>query len=228
MSSSQSIIIAIDGPSGSGKSTASRNTARRLGFVHVDTGAMYRAVTWTVLNHGIAPEDKLTVIGLLPKISVEPHVKDGSVQWWIDGTYPEQEIRSPRVEAGVSAVSAIPEVRAWCVAKQREAVNLGNVVMEGRDIGTVVFPDTPHKFFLTASAEVRAQRRQKDLERLQFKQSVDQVAKGLMERDRKDSSRAHSPLKMAEGATVIDTSNNTVEQTAEEIMAALRSHGVTK
>src|SRR5689334_16532446 len=115
MSSSSAIVIAIDGPSGSGKSTASRNTARRLGFIHVDTGAMYRTVTWAVLNAGIAPEDKASVIALLPKLAIEPRVNNGSVQWWVDGRFPEQEIRSPRTEAGVSAVAAIPEVRSWCV-----------------------------------------------------------------------------------------------------------------
>lgn len=228
MSASKPIVIAIDGPSGAGKSTASRNTARRLGFIHVDTGAMYRSVTWAVLNHGVAPDDRAAVTALLPKLSMAMQVHDGSVQWWINGQYPEQEIRSPRTEAAVSAVSAIPEVREWCVARQRESVQLGNVVMEGRDIGTVVFPQTPYKFFLMASPEVRAQRRQKDLEALQHKQSVDQVVQNLIERDRKDSSRAHSPLKKADDARVIDTSHNTVEQTASEILKALREMGAIK
>jgi cytidylate kinase len=220
------IVIAVDGPSGAGKSTASRNTARHLGFVHVDTGAMYRTVTWAVLDHGIAPENKGSVVALLPKLQIEARVQNGSVQWWINGRHPEKEIRSPRTEAAVSAVSAIPEVREWCVARQREAVRLGSLVMEGRDIGTVVFPGTPYKFFLTCSPEVRAERRQRDLDALQHKQSVHEVVENLIERDRKDSSRAHSPLKKADDARVIDTSNNTVEQTAQQILAALAQMGV--
>src|SRR5688572_14587902 len=119
MSSQSPIVIAIDGPSGSGKSTTSRATAKALKFLHVDTGAMYRAVTWAVLNRGVSPEDKAAIIALLPKLAIQPKVKDGGVQWWIDGQYPETEIRSPRVEAAVSAVSAIPEVRHWCVERQR-------------------------------------------------------------------------------------------------------------
>ncbi len=228
MSPQQPIVIAIDGPSGSGKSTAARSTARTLGFLHVDTGAMYRTATWAILQKGISPEDKSSVIGALPTISLEMRVQNGPVQWWVDGYFPEKEIRSPRVEAAVSVIAAIPEVRAWRVARQRETPRLGNIVMEGRDIGTGVVPKTPHKFFLTASAEVRARRRQQDLEKLKFNQSVDQVAQGILERDRKDSSRTHSPLKMAEGATVIDTSHNTVEQTAEQIMTALRRQGVAQ
>ncbi len=227
MSLPSPIVIAVDGPSGSGKSTASRNTAKALGFLHVDTGAMYRTVTWAVLNHGIAPDNKAAILALLGRMKVEMRVKERSVQWVVDGYCPEQEIRSPKTEAAVSAVSAIPEVRTWCVERQRETVRLGNVVMEGRDIGTVVFPQTPYKFYLTASAEARAQRRQRDLAALQHSQSVDQVAQNLIERDRKDSSRAHSPLKMAEGARLIDTSNNTVEQTAGAILASLREMGVT-
>lgn len=222
MNADKPIVIAIDGPSGSGKSTAAKSTAKSLGFVHVDTGAMYRIVTWAVLKRGIDPEDKQAIVELLPKLKLEPLVKDGSVEWWIEGKHPEKEIRSPEVTAAVSPVSAIPEVREWCVAKQRQTTQLGNIVMEGRDIGTVVFPETPHKFFLTASAEVRAQRRQQDLEKLQYKQSVDEVVRAIVERDRKDSSRAHSPLKMAKGAHLIDTSHNTVKQTADEILNVLR------
>lgn len=222
----QPIVIAIDGPSGSGKSTAARSTARALGLVHVDTGAMYRLVTWAMLRRGIRPDDRSAIAAALPQLKLEARVVDGSVQWWMDGCHPEREIRSPEITSAVSPVSAIPEVRAWCVARQREMVRLGGIVMEGRDIGTVVFPETPFKLYLVASTEARAERRQRDLEKLAHRQSVEQVAQALVERDRKDSSRSHSPLKQAPDATVIDTTHNTVEQTAAQVMEALRQKGL--
>lgn len=220
---SKPVIIAIDGPSGSGKSTTARETARRMGFIHVDTGGMYRVVTWAVLKRGIKPDDESAVAAILPSIKFEGRVKDGSVDWWVDGYHPEKEIRSPEVTTAVSPVSAMRSVREWCVARQRETAKLGNLVMEGRDIGTVVFPGTPYKFFLNASAEVRARRRQRDLAALDFKQSVDQVAQSILERDRKDSSRAHSPLRKADDAVEIDTSDQTVERTAAIIVADVRA-----
>ena len=206
--------IAIDGPAASGKSTVARRLAQELGLIMVNSGAMYRAVTWEVVRRGLDPTDPQTVVAMLGQVAVECGVDDGQSTISIDGVDPGAELRSDAVNAAVSAVSAVPEVRELLVAKQREMLRLGDLVMEGRDIGSVVFPDTPFKFYIDASEEVRRQRRAAEGQN-------DEVGK----RDREDSQRRTSPLKIAEGAYVIDSSHLDITEVVERAKEGLRERG---
>ncbi|MEI6084055.1 MAG: (d)CMP kinase [Verrucomicrobiota bacterium] len=221
-------VIAIDGPSASGKSTVSRSVARRLGYCHVDTGAMYRAVTWKAIETGVNVEDNIAVIGMLHTVKISFEVVDGTVRMLIDGVWPGDAVRSPRVADRVSIVAAISEVREILVQHQRSLSRLGNLVVEGRDIGSVVFPHTPYKFYLDADPAVRAQRRQKDLAALNIETSTAAVAKNLQTRDRIDSSRATAPLQIALGATVIDTSKSDVEECTKIVLDHIRQQGMRR
>lgn len=207
--------IAIDGPAASGKSTIARELAKRLGLIMVNSGAMYRAVTWQVLKSGIDPHDTPAVIGLLATLAIDCGDDGATSTITINGIDPGDELRSPEVNANVSAIAAIPEVRARLVALQRDYLNRANVVMEGRDIGSVVFPDTPYKIYVDAAEHVRAARRVDMGE-------VDSVAK----RDAADSRRATAPLIVAEGATVLDNSEHTVESALEATLAILNRQGL--
>ena len=183
--------IAIDGPAASGKSTVAKLIADRLGYTFINTGAMYRAVTWYMLEQGINPADTAAVLESLPSVPLS-FGKDGSQSVVLCGQHVlGEELTSQQVNDHVSTIAAIPEVRALLVERQREYNRREPVVMEGRDIGTVVFPDTPFKYFVTASEEVR-----------------DSIA----ERDRKDSSRATAPLAQAPDALLVDTSDMTIDQ----------------
>jgi cytidylate kinase len=206
--------IAIDGPAASGKSTVARQLAERLGLVMVNSGAMYRAVTWEVVRRGVNPADAAAVVAMLGELDVRCGVRDGHSTITIDGVDPDAELRSDAVNAAVSAVSAVPEVRQLLVAKQRELLEAGDLVMEGRDIGSVVFPDTPFKFYIDASEEVRRRRRAAEGQK-------DEVAK----RDRQDSQRRTSPLRIAEGAMVIDSSNLDIGEVVERALEGLRDRG---
>lgn len=206
--------IAIDGPAASGKSTMARALARRLGIVMVNSGAMYRAVTWKILSENIDPKDTAAVVGLLGKMEIICGDDGISSIVTIDGTNPEAFLRNPEINQNVSVVSAIPEVRDRLVAHQRDYLKRTHVVMEGRDIGSVVFPDTPFKIYIDADPEVRNQRRSGDGEE-------DSVAS----RDAADSSRATAPLKVADGATVLDTSRLSIEGAIETAIEILRSQG---
>ena len=222
------MVIAIDGPSASGKSTVSRLVAESLGFLHVDTGAMYRAVTWKMLDDGVDPSDSPAAVRRLATLRMElnfPPAEAGPVALRIrlDGMDPGREIRSPRVERAVSAIAAIPEIRTWCVARQRELASRGDLVMEGRDIGTVVFPETPYKFFLDASPEVRARRRAAERNTAGESAVVDSVARDMSERDRLDSNRKVAPLRVAEDALRMDTSNLDARGVADLVIRHLRS-----
>lgn len=201
MTSGSVRIIAIDGPSGAGKSTVARGVAAALGLEVLDTGAMYRAVTWAVLERGLDPSDQeaCTAVARSVPIEVGEHVL-------VDGRDVTDEIRGPAVTAAVSGVSAHPKVRSELVARQREWVRRhdGGVV-EGRDIGTVVFPDTPVKVFLTASDEERARRRQRDEAGAARPVDLEEVRESLSVRDRLDSTRSSSPLARADDALVLDT-----------------------
>jgi len=207
-------IVAIDGPSGSGKSTVSRFLAEQLGWRYLDTGAMYRAVTWAVLQAGVSPEDAAGV-GLVARrvivtVSTDPRTPGTSV----DGVSVDAAIRTPSVTSAVSAVSAVPEVRTLLVAQQRRLAEAGAIVVEGRDIGTVVAPDATVKVYLTAAAEVRAGRRSAETG-----SARNEVAADLSRRDGLDSTRAHSPLAAAPDALVLDTSELGIAEVVGRLVA---------
>jgi cytidylate kinase len=226
--SKESTIIAIDGPSASGKSSTSQYVAEVLGYIHVDTGSMYRAFAWKVVQEKINPTDLKKILDLLKTIQYETEVYTTPrglqrVRPLVDQKDPGNELREPEVEKTASIIASIPEVRSWLVDRQRELVRHGNLVAEGRDIGTVVFPNTPYKFFLDADPQVRAQRRQKDQENLGNKLEVQGVNQALIERDRRDSTRSVAPLKPASDAHKIDTTHHKVEETADLILKEIRT-----
>lgn len=212
------MIIAIDGPAGAGKSTVAKALARQLGYLYIDTGAMYRAVAWKVLADEIELEDT-TRIGLL---AAESHIElQGSVdemRVFIDDREITNEIRTPQISQAASIVSAIPVVRRSLVAQQQEMGRMGNVVMEGRDIGTVVFPRAEVKIFLDASTEARAHRRFAEEAQKGMAASMQETRAAIESRDDRDSSRADSPLMQAEDAIYIDTSNFTIEEVITNIL----------
>ncbi|MFK7850505.1 MAG: (d)CMP kinase [Akkermansiaceae bacterium] len=206
--------IAIDGPAASGKSTMARALAERLGLVMVNSGAMYRAVTWKVLDQKIDPNEQEKVVDCIEKLDIECG-DDGTFSTIsINGTNPEPFLRKPEINENVSIISAIPDVRKKLVGMQREYLKKTHVVMEGRDIGSVVFPDTPFKIYIDADPTVRNSRRSGDGE-------VDSVAK----RDAADSSRATAPLIIAEGATVLDTSSLNIEEAIQAAIEILKRQG---
>lgn len=208
-------VVAIDGPAASGKSSVARTLARRLKFIYVNTGAMYRAITWSVVGKGIASRDVAGVISLLNKLDVCCGLNGGESTITIDGVDPTPHLSDLAVNQNVSDISSIHEVRYLLVKRQHEYAKTHDVVMEGRDIGSVVFPETPYKFYIDASLEVRARRRT-----LQGQQ--DEVGA----RDRTDSSRKASPLVIAEDAHVIDSSHLTIDGVVGEIIGRLKLKGM--
>lgn len=205
-------VITIDGPAASGKSSIARIVAQRLGFTYVNTGNMYRAMTWAVLEAGVDPQDADAVRGAAAGIAIDSPVVEGRTQVCVAGhTLTDGELNSDPVNRAVSFIARVPEVRERLVADQRALIAIGPLVMEGRDIGSVVFPDSPHKIYVDASEEVRASRRS-------AQGHADQVA----ERDRLDKQRKTSPLVIPEGATVIDNSHITLDQAVEQVLAALK------
>ncbi len=205
------IVIAIDGTSASGKSTNAKLVAKALNFVHVDTGAMYRTLAWYCLQKGIDPHNTKAVAAACRRWKAELKCVDGHVYLAVDGYYPEREIRSADVSAAVSHVAAIPKVREWMKKTQRECIQFGNLVMEGRDIGTNVFPETDFKYYLDAHLEERTRRR-----------AADGLEENLAARDQRDSQRAAAPLMIALGAKVINNSHLTSEQTSGLIIADVK------
>ena len=206
--------IAIDGPAASGKSTLARILSKRLGLIMVNSGAMYRAVTWKILQLGVDANDRLAVVEALKGMELQCGVDGLSSTVAVDGVDPGDELRSEEVNANVSAVAAVPEVRECLVSLQRDYLKLGDVVMEGRDIGTVVFPETPYKIYMDADPTVREARREEVGE-------VDSVAA----RDHADSRRETAPLKIAEGAAILDTSGHTIETGVAAALEILVSQG---
>ncbi len=207
--------IAIDGPAASGKSTLARCLAEQLGLIMVNSGAMYRAITWKALQENIDPHDAPAVIALLDRIEIQCGHDGVMSTITIDGIDPGDELRGESVNANVSTVSAIPEVRKVLIALQRGYLKHSSIVMEGRDIGSVVFPDTPYKIYVDASEEIRAARRGGDGE-------VDSIAK----RDAADSNRKTAPLIVAEGATILDNSDHTIESGVEAAIEILKQQGL--
>jgi cytidylate kinase len=208
-------VIAIDGPAASGKSSVARELARRLGFVYVNSGAMYRAVTWYILEHNVDPTDSNRIIELVESARITCDLQNNQSRILIDDVDPADHLRDDRVNDGVSLVSRVPRVREILVAKMRNYARDHDLVTEGRDIGSVVFPDTPYKFYIDASPEVRSQRRARQGER-------DAIAM----RDHADSSRPASPLVVAKDAEVIDTSNMSIAAVVDEIIRRLRQKGL--
>jgi cytidylate kinase len=217
MNKNPRICIAIDGPAASGKSTTAKLLAKKLGYIHIDTGAMYRAITYKALQNHIAvtDEDRLAKLARSCVLSFK-HENDGQ-RILLDGVDVTAEIRSPEVTNNVSAVSSHPKVREVLVELQRSLASEGGVVLEGRDIGTVVLPDAEVKIFLVADVSERAKRRQRDLVNAGISVDDKQIQQELIERDRKDSSRTASPLKKADDAVVIDTTNLTIDEQVEKI-----------
>jgi cytidylate kinase len=209
------VIVAIDGPSGAGKGTVARAVAARLGYRHVDTGAMYRALAWLGLREGLDLADEAAVAALGERASFD--LEDGRIA--IDGHDVRTAIRTPEIDRGATAVARHPAVRRVLVARQRELGAGGGVVMEGRDIGTVVFPDAPVKIYLDASPDERARRRAADPAHASSKTAqLSEVATALAERDRNDSTRPVSPLAIAPDATVIDTTGVAIEDVIERVL----------
>ena len=205
------IVIAIDGTSASGKSTNAKLVARALGYAYVDTGAMYRTLAWHSLQKRVDVHDAKAVAALCRKWKTKLVCVDNHVRLLVDDYYPEKEIRTAETSAAVPHVAAIPKVREWMKKKQRECIQFGNLVMEGRDIGTNVFPETDFKFYLDAHLEERTKRR-----------LADGVQENLAARDERDSQRAAAPLMIPLGATVINNSSLTSEQTSGRIIAEVQ------
>jgi cytidylate kinase len=215
--------VALDGPAGAGKSTVARQVAKALGLTYVDTGAMYRAITWKALQENIDPADAaaLTELSNRVRIDFKPTAEGQDV--FLDGTDITEEIRTREVTQAVSPISAVPGVRAAMVKLQREIAGKTGVVMDGRDIGTVVLPDADVKIWLTASVEERAQRRYQEM--LAKGQTLDyeQLKKDIERRDQLDSGREHSPMKKADDAVTVDTTGLSIDQVVEKILHICRS-----
>ncbi len=202
------VVIAIDGTSASGKSTNSKLVAKALNFVHVDTGAMYRTLAWYCLRHKVDVENPTAVAAACRRWKTALKCTDGHAYLVVDGYYPANEIRTAEVSAAVSHVATVPKVRVWMKKTQRDCIKFGNLVMEGRDIGTNIFPETDFKFYLDASLAERSRRRE-----------ADGVRENLAARDQRDSQRATAPLMVPLGAVLIDNSGETPEQTSARIIA---------
>lgn len=214
-------VIAIDGPSASGKSTVARNVAARLNYLYVDSGALYRGVTWKVLRDGIDPQDETGVIENVRSANWSFPEKEGRIGFVIDGTDPGEEIRGEAVRENVSYVARIPEVREFVNDRIRAMQFFGPLVVEGRDIGTVVFPDSPYKFYLDADPAERARRRNKELLATEADSSIESVLQNLEKRDHLDSTRKTAPLQIAQGATVVDTTELTLDEVVDLVVAAV-------
>ena len=217
------IIIAIDGYSGCGKSTTAREVARQLGYTYVDSGAMYRAVTLYFLDNGVNPEDGAAVSQALDHIVISFQLAEtGSSETWLNGSRVEDRIREMRISESVSRISAIPAVRRAMVAQQQRMGKDRGIVMDGRDIGTVVFPDAELKVFLTANLQVRAARRQAELRAKGSEASLEAIMENLAGRDHADSTRDDSPLRKAEGAVDLDTSDITIPEQVSAVVTMAR------
>lgn len=210
--------VAIDGPAGAGKSTIARRAAERLGFVYVDTGAIYRTIGYAALSRGLDPGDAAAVEEMLAELSVRMDWVDGVQHMYLSGEDVTAYIRSAEVSASASKVAAMPAVRAFLLEMQRQTAKKRSVIMDGRDIGTVVLPDAAVKIYLFASVEVRARRRWLEMQDVPFEQILRDVA----DRDHRDMNRAVAPLKPADDAVLLDTSELDLEQSIEAVLDIIR------
>lgn len=218
-----SVAIAIDGPAGAGKSTIAKRVAEELNFMYVDTGALYRAVALCAIQKNIEPDDSQRVSEMLSEIKVQLafNYRFEKVVL-LDGRDVSSRIRTPEVSMAASKISALPQVRAYLLDLQRDIAKENNVIMDGRDIGTVVLPDAKVKIFLTASPQVRAERRYKELSEKGANVSFDEVLKDVNERDYNDSHRKTAPLKPAEDSVFVDTTDLDFEQSVEKIISVIK------
>ena len=216
------ISIAIDGPSGAGKSTLARLLAQELRYIYVDTGAMYRAVGLYVARAGVESRDRDRIAALLPGIEIKLRYEDGVQQIFLNGENVSRAIRTEEASRYASDVSAVPEVRAFLLGAQRSLAEDADVIMDGRDIGTVVLPQADVKIFLTASSEERARRRYEELREKGEDVVYDDVLRHLVERDKNDSDRAAAPLRPAGDAVILDTTGNTLEQSLDVLRAVIK------
>ena len=219
------MIIAIDGPAASGKSTTAIGVAKRLGITYLDTGAMYRAVTFGLIENDIKFEDSSELDNYLKQIKLKLSETKSGVMLKLDGRNISEEIRSSMVTENVSEVSALKNVRHAMVLIQRKIAKKNDCILEGRDIGTVVFPNADFKFFLIADEKVRAKRRQNDLKKMGEVKSIDNVTRDIIKRDYKDSNRKHSPLIRSENAIIIDTSNLVINKVIDKIVNIVNKKG---
>ena len=216
------ISVAIDGPAGAGKSTLARRLAAELGYIYVDTGAMFRTIGLYALRAGKDPKDNEAVNALLPEISLRLDSVDGEQHIYLNGEDVSRLIRTDEVGMAASAVGANPAVRAFLLDQQRDMTRTQNVLMDGRDIGTVILPDAPVKIFLTASSESRAERRYKELIEKGQQVTMESVLHDINERDRQDMNRAIAPLRQAEDAVLLDTSALTLEESIASVLRIIR------
>ena len=222
------IAVAIDGPAGAGKSTIARAAAQTLGFVYVDTGALYRTIGLAVCRRGIPMDDADGIVSVLPEIRVELTYRDGAQRVLLDGEDVSDAIRTPQISAYASKVSAVPAVRTYLLDLQRDMAKKQAVIMDGRDIGTVILPDAPVKIFLTASPEARAARRCAELREKGQDVTVESVLADMQKRDAQDAGRAVAPLRQAEDAVRVDTSDLTLDQSIRTVLDVIRSRLETK
>ena len=219
------MIIAIDGPAASGKSTAAIGVAKRLGITYLDTGAMYRAVTFGLIENNIEFENSTIIENFLERIDIKFSESSSGILLKLNGRDITREIRSEIVTKNASEVSALKSVRKSMVLIQRKMAEVGDCVLEGRDIGTVVFPNADFKFFLIADEKSRAERRLEDLKAIGEQSSVKKVMSDLMNRDHKDSTRMHSPLKKSDDAIIIDTSDLGINEVIDKIVNIVNHKG---
>ena len=215
-------VIAIDGPSGAGKSSVSKRVGAKLGYLHVDSGALYRIMTWQCLAQGVDTSDPAAVAACAEQVEIECRPENGAIAYYVGGEAPGDRIRTPEINAHASPVATVKAVRDRITALLRGMTRYGNLVVEGRDITTAVFPDSPARFYLTASAEARAARRQKEeVEKGIANQTAEAVKASLLARDAIDSTRKYAPLRKADGVLEIDSTNLTIDQTVDAVLNAL-------
>ena len=220
------ISIAIDGPAGAGKSTISRSVAQQLQFIHVDTGALYRAIGLFAHENGIADTDEQALASRFGQIHIELEYRDRQQRIFLNGRDVSEDIRKPEMSMAASNASALPAVRNFLLGLQREMAEKYNVVMDGRDIGTVVLPDADLKIFLTAAVEDRAMRRYKEFVTNGERVRYEDVLEDIKIRDENDTNRATAPLRCAENAVLLDTTGNELQQSIELVLRTIRERGI--
>ena len=216
------VSIAIDGPAGAGKSTIARAAAQRLAYLYVDTGALYRAIAFFMQEHKL--DDEAEIVAALSKVEVNLKFVDGLQRVFLCGEDVTEKIRTPQISMMASKISAIPEVREFLLHLQRDLAQKNNVLMDGRDIGTVILPNADVKIFLTASSEARAQRRHKELVEKGLDSCYEEVLADILKRDHDDSTRAVAPLKQAEDAILVDTSDCNFEESIERVLHVVKEN----